>query len=122
MKGEAAAVDRLESCSRTAVFIPQPVVAELRYGLTRMAKSKRKAMLEERLELILGELPRASWDDEVSRQFGTAKAMLERSGQRLEDFDLAIASHALAAKGILVTSNSKHMSRLPGLELEDWGT
>lgn len=121
MKGEPKAVSRLEACSRSEVFLPQPVVAEISYGLERLPGSKRKAQLEERFALILSEVPRADWNDEVSLRFGAHKALLEQTGQLIEDFDLAIAAHALARGAILVTSNLKHMQRIPGLDLEDWG-
>lgn len=46
--------------------------------------------------------------------------MLERIGERIEDFDAAVAAHAVAANCILVTANPKHMTRVRGLEIEDW--
>jgi tRNA(fMet)-specific endonuclease VapC len=39
---------------------------------------------------------------------------------RVEDFDVAIAAHALAVGAVLVTANHRHMSRVPELELQDW--
>jgi predicted nucleic acid-binding protein len=59
-------------------------------------------------------------NDEVSDRFGTAKAALERVGTRLEDFDLAVAAHALASGAVLVTANVRHLGRIPGLRIEDW--
>ena len=66
------------------------------------------------------ELARASWSDEVSESFGRIKAVLEKKGQRIEDFDAAIAAHALATGAVLVTANLDHMTRIPGLTVEDW--
>lgn len=40
-------------------------------------------------------LSRAPWTDEVSHTFGRVKADLEMTGARLEDFDVAVAAHAL---------------------------
>jgi len=48
------------------------------------------------------------------------KAALERRGERIEDFDVAIAAHALAHGATLVTANRKHMARVAGLAVEDW--
>jgi tRNA(fMet)-specific endonuclease VapC len=39
---------------------------------------------------------------------------------RIEDFDAAIAAHALAGGATLVTSNGRHMTGIPGLRVEDW--
>ena len=52
--------------------------------------------------------------------YGRIKATLERRGTRIEDFDAAIAAHALARGATLVTSNLSHMTRVPGLRVEDW--
>jgi tRNA(fMet)-specific endonuclease VapC len=61
------------------------------------------------------------WSSEVSDAFGHLKASLEAKGQRLEDFDLAIAAHALAHDAVLVTANVRHLGRIDELEVEDWG-
>jgi tRNA(fMet)-specific endonuclease VapC len=56
----------------------------------------------------------------VSEAFGGIKSGLERKGERIEDFDAAVAAHALTAGCVLVTANLKHMTRVSGLEVEDW--
>jgi predicted nucleic acid-binding protein len=48
------------------------------------------------------------------------KASLEKSGNRLDDFDLTIASCALAHNLTLVTNNLKHFSRIEGLKIANW--
>lgn len=120
MKGLDSAVRQLSACKRDKVLVPQPVIAEIAFGLKRMADSKRKRKLEDRFQLLLAQLHRAQWNDEVSLRFGQIKALLESQGQPLEDFDLAIASHALAYHSILVTDNLRPMSRIPNLNLESW--
>ena len=120
MKGEPNVIEHLKRVSRADVSIPQPVVAEIAYGIQRLARSKRKDALTSRFELLKYEIRRALWTDEVSEAFAVVKAALERKGERIEDFDAAIAAHALAAGCVLVTANLKHMIRVPGLAVEDW--
>jgi tRNA(fMet)-specific endonuclease VapC len=120
MKGDGNVLARLKRVPRADVAIPQPVIAEIAYGLARLAKSKRRDALLSRFELLRSELGRATWSDDVSDAFGAIKADLERRGERVEDFDAAVAAHAVAQDGVLVTANLKHMARVPGLELEDW--
>ena len=120
MRGEPAVRDRLTSHARTDVFVCQPVVAEIEYGLARLPRSARKTRLRARFDLFLEELPCAAWTDDVSRAFGSIKADLERRGVRLEDFDVAVAAHALAMGATVVTDNVKHMSRVRGLAVENW--
>ena len=45
---------------------------------------------------------------------------MERRGTPIEDFDVAIAAHALALDATLVSDNVKHMSRVPRLLVENW--
>lgn len=120
MKGEAVAVERLARCKPGSVAIPQPVVSEIAFGLARMVESKRKRNLEARFQALLQNLHREPWTDLVSLVFGKTKALLEARGEPLEDFDVAIAAHALARQGILVSDNVRHLARIPGLTLESW--
>jgi tRNA(fMet)-specific endonuclease VapC len=120
MKGDPAFIEKLKQQSKEDVSVPQPVLAEIAYGIERLPKSKRKEALQERFELMKAELARSSWSDEVSEAFGRIKATLEKRGQRIEDFDAAIAAHALASGAVLITANIEHMTRIPGLTVEDW--
>ena len=96
------------------------MIAEIAYGIERLPRSKRRSLLEDRFELVRSELGRSPWTDTVSDQFGAIKAALEREGRRIEDFDAAIAAHALADGAVLVTANLRDMARVPGLKVEDW--
>ena len=120
MKGDPVFIEKLRQQNKEDVSIPQPVLAEISYGIERLPKSKKKETLQERFELVKTELARSSWSDEVSEDFGRIKAMLEKRGQRIEDFDAAIAAHAVAGDAVLVTANIEHMTRIPGLTVEDW--
>ena len=120
MKGDPRMLERLRGTAKREVLVPQPVLAELAYGIARLPRSKRKESLRRRLDLVKGELLRAQWTDEVSEAFGEIKATLERRGSRIEDFDAAIAAHALAREAVLVSANMAHMIRVPGLRVEDW--
>lgn len=120
MTGSAAVVERLAAIKPSDIAIPQPVLAEIAFGIERLPRSKRRTALEARFDLICSELPRAEWTDAVSHAYGRIKATLERRGTRIEDFDAAIAAHALAIGATLVTANLDHMTRVPGLQIEDW--
>jgi len=122
MKGDGAVLDRLEKVPRSDVFVPQPVLAEIAYGIERLPRSKRRASLQDRFELVRAELQRIEWSDAVSERFGIIKAVLEKKGQRIEDFDAAIAAHALEPDTALVTANTDDMVRVPGLKIEDWSS
>lgn len=120
MKGEPAVVARVRRTGKADIALPQPVIAEIAYGIERLPRSKRRRLVTERFDLICSELPRSEWTDLVSEHFGVIKATLERRGERIEDFDVAVAAHALAESGVLVTANLRHMTRIVGLKVEDW--
>ena len=120
LAGEPSVCERLLSKARTDILLPQPVIAEVEYGLARLRKSKKRERLTRRFRLLLEETPRAVWTDEVSEAFGKAKADLERRGTRIEDLDVAVAAHALALDATLVSDNVAHMSRVSGLRIENW--
>jgi tRNA(fMet)-specific endonuclease VapC len=121
MKGDARVLARLRQASRQDVLVPQPVFAEITYGIARLPRSRKKEALQQRFELVKSQLGRAEWTDAVSEAFGAIKAHLERKGTRIEDFDAAIAAHAQAWEATLVTANVAHMARVPGLRVENWG-
>ena len=56
----------------------------------------------------------------MSDAFGRIKAMLERQGRRIEDFDTATAAHAVAAGATLITADNAPIARVPDLTVEDW--
>lgn len=120
MKGEESVLRRLKKESKSDIYVPQPVMSEIAYGIQRLPRSRRRESLQERFDLIRSELQRIDWTDEVSARFGVIKAALEKRGQRIEDFDAAIAAHAHAPDAVLVTANIDDMVRIPGLAVEDW--
>ena len=122
MKGDPRFVARLRQVSKEDVAVPYPVLAEIAYGIARLPRSRRRELLRERFDLVRAELPRVPWSDDVSEAFGTLKAQLERRGERVEDFDVAVAAHAVTTDAVLVTANLGHMRRMPGLRIEDWAS
>jgi tRNA(fMet)-specific endonuclease VapC len=120
MAGHHEFLERLRATERADIGVPQPVLAELEYGLARMPASRRRERLRTVLDAIRAELLRVQWTDEVTAHFAEVKTALERSGKIIEDFDIAIAAHALAEDAILVTADRAHMPRIRGLRIEDW--
>ena len=120
MRGEQAMIARLLAVEPAEVGVSHPTWAEIHYGIERLPASKKKTALREKLELLRSEIPTVPWSERVSESFGEIKATLEKQGKRLEDFDVAIAAHALASGSVLVSANTQHMLRVPALLVEDW--
>lgn len=52
--------------------------------------------------------------------FGGFKARLQAEGNLIPDADLWIASISRAVRAKIVTGNTRHLSRVPGVECVDW--
>jgi tRNA(fMet)-specific endonuclease VapC len=92
-------------------------VAELTHGASKSARAEENLA---RLDILLATLIILPFDEAAARRFGALKAVLEQAGNRLADLDLQIASIALANDLPLITHNTRHFTRIPGLQLDDW--
>ena len=120
MEGNLVAQARLEGLRVGEVLVPQPVLAEIAFGLERLGRSRRQRNLRRAYETFCSLLARSTWDDRVSETYGQLKARLVSQGSVIEDFDVAIAAHALVEGAVLATENVRHFERVPGLQVESW--
>ena len=91
--------------------------AETRFGLALLnANDKRR----QSIGLLLQEIPALPWTAEAADQYGEIAAYLQLAGQPIGAMDTLIAAHALVHGLPLVTHNTRHFERIPGLKLEDW--
>ncbi|MEH2176353.1 MULTISPECIES: type II toxin-antitoxin system VapC family toxin [unclassified Nostoc] len=92
-------------------------VAELYFGAYN---SQRVVENLTRAEEFIQNLPVVPLTDPALRKYGELKAELRRIGQTIAEFDLLIASVAVAENYTLVTNNIRHYSRISNLQLENW--
>ncbi len=93
---------------------------EIHHGLARLPSPKAERMRQRYLTLARPRLLILSFDRHCAEVYGQIRSQLERRGERLDDPDLMIASIALRHDLTLVTGNTRHFSRIPGLRLENW--
>lgn len=103
----------LENC-----YISVITLAELKFGVSNSAES-RKENNQKTLDNFLDSLDIISLEDCLDI-FAEIKTQLKKSGNIIDNFDLLIASTALAHEMILVTRNVKHFQRIENLQLENW--
>ncbi len=61
------------------------------------------------------------WESDAADFYAEIAHQLIRSGQPIGEFDMMIASHALAVGAVLVTNNVRHYDRIEQpLTLENW--
>ena len=98
-----------------------PVVAEIEYGIERLDKSSKKYLLlkteRDRWLSVIAVLP---WSPNASKLFGKIKADLEKFGQLIDDFDIAIGAIAVAHRCSVITANLNHFQQIRKLQSISW--
>ena len=117
LKGHDAVRKNLQRHSEDPMKISIITLLELYYGAYKSEKVTSNLAKVKTLENAFEVIPTAKESAEI---FGTLKATLEKSGTRLDDFDLIIASCAMAHNLTLVTNNVVHFKRIDGLKLTNW--
>ena len=106
-----------DALTRQTISISVLTRAELRFGQASMqAEDKRRSFIDS----FLLRLPNLVWTSNAADRYGVIKALHKRQGTPIDEIDTQIAAHALAEGLILVTHNTKHFDKVPGLKLEDW--
>jgi len=90
---------------------------ELLYGA---AKSEQRVAALERLHELVHFLPALALPESAAETYGSIRAELESKGEMIENNDLWIAAHAMAAGLTLVTNNENEFRRVRGLKIQNW--
>lgn len=94
------------------------VVHELWYGVAKSTLVEQNAR---RLQAFLGrDLAVLDFTPEDAQAAAEIRAVLERAGKRIGEYDTLIAGQALSRSLILVTASTREFSRVKGLAVEDW--
>lgn len=92
-------------------------VGEIFYGAARMGRRGHADRMRSLLTSMHVVLP---FDEAAAEIYGSLRVELERTGKRLDEPDLRIASIVLSRDLTLVTGNVRHLERVPGLRIENW--
>jgi tRNA(fMet)-specific endonuclease VapC len=117
LKGQVKVLENLRRNFYEPMSLSVISLMELYYGAF---KSQRVASNLAKIRALETKLKIIPLNKESAEVFGMLKADLEKHGTPLDDFDLALASCALANNQVLVTNNVKHFQRIDGLKLVNW--
>ncbi|MBK8256834.1 MAG: type II toxin-antitoxin system VapC family toxin [Polyangiaceae bacterium] len=120
MQRDAIALGRLRRERPGDVFLCSPVAAEIHFGLDRLPAGRRRQLLEAEYRTFRAIVQWADWTEVAAREFGRLKALLEARGQIIEDMDIAIGAVAKSLGARCATRNTRHLTRLDSLIVEDW--
>lgn len=93
------------------------VLAELYFGAARHPRGER---IRAEIDDFAARLAILPWDESAADRYGELRAHLERQGTPIGNMDLMIAAHALSLGAVLVSNNTRHFDKVPGLALENW--
>lgn len=99
------------------LFITYITLCELFRGAYLSRVPQREV---ERIKLLLHDFKVLDFTMEASENFGIITAKLQKEGRGINDADALIGCIALAHGCALVTNNTKHFERIPGLKVVNW--
>jgi len=108
----------IERVGAEAIAVSIITAAELRYGGIRKGSPKLMA----RINAILQSTNVLAFDRASDAEYGKIRADLEAAGSPIGPNDLLTAAHAVALGAVLVTANSNELTRVSGLNVENWLT
>ena len=117
LRGHPRVDARLRTLAPGQWCISAVTCSEMRYGIAKRPEAVRlHQLVNEFLRLV----PILPWDADAANHHGLLRADLKARGTPIGDFDEMIAAHALATGAVMVTDNTQHFKRVPGLVLENW--
>ncbi len=114
-----ALVAKIADVPRARQCISSITVGELIFGAYK-AVARTESLLEQIDTYLLKEISIIPFDELAARRYGQVRAFLELQGTPLQGADLRIASIALSRNLTIVTGNTRHFRRVPGLRAENW--
>src|ERR1044071_3509717 len=110
-------VRRLERHRPSEIRLSSVVKAELLAGARKSRRVEANLALLAEFFAPFSSLP---FDDLAAQHFGAIRNDLERAGTPIGAYDMMIAATARAYDLVLVTHNTRELSRVPGLQIADW--
>lgn len=105
----------LERWGDVELAISAMSAGELLHGCWRADSPARRARREEFVEAVLAAIPVVALTLPIMRVFAEVDARLCTSGNRLPTSDLLIGATALCRGDEVVTGNTRHFEKIPGL-------
>lgn len=116
LRGRGNVAARLLEHRPSELCMSSITLAELRYG----AQVHESPKLHRLISTFAETIEVVSFDEAAAGRFGVIATALARRGAPIGTFDTLIAAHALSLRLTLVTNNTRHFTRVPGLATETW--
>ena len=116
LKGKFGLNKKVKEVGIENCFVSEVTIAELTFGAYKSTQLEKHLAEVKNIRILFEILPIYG----SIEKFGQEKARLYRAGTPIPDFDLLIGSTAVANDMIMVTNNTRHMSRIEGIKIENW--
>jgi tRNA(fMet)-specific endonuclease VapC len=116
LRGKYALDETMNSVGYINCFVSEVTIAELIYGAHKSGDFERHKDDVNKIMSITEVIPMFT----SFNLYGIERTRLEGIGKIIPDFDLLIATTAVHHNMTLVTNNTKHMTRIENIRLENW--
>jgi tRNA(fMet)-specific endonuclease VapC len=117
LKGDPTVVENFKAAMDEPKAISVITYGELVFGARKSARVTENLAKVHRLAELY---PIIDVTRAVMESFGETKALLALSGTTIDDFDLLIGCTALTLGYAVVSNNTKHFDKIPGLRVANW--
>jgi tRNA(fMet)-specific endonuclease VapC len=117
LKGNQRVMDALARHADSPKAISVITFGELIFGARRSRHVQENLAKVYRIKEML---PVIDITPAIMECFGELKAELKQKGTSVADLDLMIGATALTLGYSIVTNNVRHLSKIPGLSVENW--
>jgi tRNA(fMet)-specific endonuclease VapC len=116
LRGQGAVAVRILEHPPSDVCISSITLAELGFGV----EVKKSQKLRRALRSFVRDLTVLPFDAAAAERFAPVAAGLARRGTPIGALDTLVAAQALSLGLTVVTNNTRHFARVPGLKVENW--
>lgn len=114
IKGKTNVTRRLREVGIDECKVSDITLAELYFGAYKSGRSEHFDDVVEIMKLF------EQYPISNLKKYGEIRWLLESKGLKIGDMDMFIAATALEEELIVVTGNTEHFERIPGLKVENW--
>ena len=116
LRGHGQVGARLLDHQPSELCISAITLAELNFG----AEAKRSQKIRRAIRSFIKDVAVVPFDEASAARFAVVAASLASRGQPIGVYDTLVAAQALCLGLTIVTNNTRHFSRVPGLAVENW--
>ena len=116
LRGQGRVAARLLEHQPSELCVSAGTLAELNFG----AEARRSQRIRRAIRSFTKDVTVVPFDEASAERFGVVAAALSTRGRPIGLYDTLVAAQALALGLTVVTNNTRHFSRVPGLAVENW--